>query len=411
MRVLFTTLPGAGMFHPHVPLARTLQEAGHEVAFAVAQSYCSTIETTGFRCFVAGYDWHSNALDRLTATVKSLRGDVGFAGLRDIFGTFLASKMVPDLLALAHSWRPDMILRDPMEFGGCVTAEALNIPHAASGPLFAFWDGAWHGAPGEVDRPELDELRLAYGLPPDPELRMLHRYLNLAFMPASFPNPALRPPPTVHYFSMTGFNQSGAEALPSWFASLPDRPTVHASLGTVFNRTPGVLAAIIEGLRNKEINLIVTVGPDQDPAVFGPQPPNVHIERYIPHALLLPRCDVMVTHCGFSTIMTCLEHGLPMVTVPLAGGDQPGNAARCATLGAARLVTPMERTPEIIGEAVMDVLREPRYRQNAMRLRREMQALPGPGQAVGLLERLVLEKAPIIDTGRAQEFRTNGWPV
>ena len=71
----------------------------------------------------------------------------------------------------------------------------------------------------------------------------------------------------------------------------------------------------------------------------------------------------------------------------------------------------MERTPEIIGEAVMDVLREPRYRQNAMRLRREMQALPGPGQAVGLLERLVLEKAPIIDTGRAQEFRTNGWPV
>jgi hypothetical protein len=43
----------------------------------------------------------------------------------------------------------------------------------------------------------------------------------------------------------------------------------------------------------------------------------------------------------------------------------------------------------------MEVLREPRYRQYAMRLRCEMQSLPGPEQSVGLLERLVLEKAPI----------------
>ncbi len=34
---------------------------------------------------------------------------------------------------------------------------------------------------------------------------------------------------------------------------------------------------------------------------------------------------------------------------------------------------------------------------------------PGLGRPSELLERLVLEKAPIIDTGRAQEFRTNGW--
>jgi UDP:flavonoid glycosyltransferase YjiC (YdhE family) len=60
-------------------------------------------------------------------------------------------------------------------------------------------------------------------------------------------------------------------------------------------------------LRNEEINLIVVVGRDQEPTAFGPQPPNVYIERYIPHALLLPRCDVMITHCGFSSVMACLE--------------------------------------------------------------------------------------------------------
>ncbi len=76
--------------------------------------------------------------------MKSLQGEIRFAeSLRDIFGTFLASKMVlPDLLALAHSWRPDMILRDPMGPGAVCTAEALNIPHAASGPLFRLFGTA-----------------------------------------------------------------------------------------------------------------------------------------------------------------------------------------------------------------------------------------------------------------------------
>ena len=55
MRVLFTTLPGAGPFHPLVPLAQTLQAAGHEVAFACSRSYCPTVEATGLRCFPAGF--------------------------------------------------------------------------------------------------------------------------------------------------------------------------------------------------------------------------------------------------------------------------------------------------------------------------------------------------------------------
>jgi UDP:flavonoid glycosyltransferase YjiC (YdhE family) len=92
--------------------------------------------------------------------------------------------------------------------------------------------------------------------------------------------------------------------------------------------------------------------------------------------------------------MACLELGLPMVAMPLAG-DQPANAARCIDLGVARLVTPDERTSVGIREAVLEVLSAPRYRENAMRMRRELQTLPGPDHAVALLERLAFEKAPI----------------
>jgi MGT family glycosyltransferase len=407
MRALFTTLPGAGPFHPLVPLARALGEAGHEVAFATSESYCPTVEGAGLRCFPAGYDWQVAEREPLYARVRELLAgrDAPFSPLEDVYTAFLPPRMVPDLLALGRSWRPDVVVRDPMEFAGCVAAEVLGIPHAACGPLFSFWQGAWHGAPGEVGKPKLDGLRRAHGLPPDPGLVMLHRYLYLASLPPAFLDPDLTPPPTVRFVRPIGFDRTGAEGSPPWLARLPERPTVHASLGTVFHRTPGVFAAILEGLRDEEINLILAVGRDQDPAAFGPQPPNVYVERYIPHTLLLPYCDAVITHGGFSSVMACFEEGLPMVAIPLAGGDQAGNARRCAALGAARVVAPDGRTPEAIREAVLDVLRNPRYRKNAEHLRQEIQSLPAPEHAVGLLERLALERAPLANASQQRAER------
>jgi MGT family glycosyltransferase len=406
MRVLFTTLPAAGAFHPLVPLAQTLQESGHEVAFATARSYCDTVQGAGFRCYPAGYDWFAGNREPLYAHVRGLlvNGKRAFSPFEDVYGAFLPPLMVPDLLALAQSWRPDVVVRDPMEFAGCVAAEVLGIPHAVCGPLFSFWDGAWHGPAGEVSKPDLCELRRRYGLSPDPDLTMLHRYLYLAFLPPTFLDPVLVPPATVQFLRPICFNQSGTEAPPSWLERLPARPTVHASLGTIFHRTPGVFAAIIEGLREEEINLVVAVGRDQDPASFGRQPSNVFIERYIPHSLLLPHCHAVVTHAGFSSVMACLEQGLPMVAIPLAGGDQPGNAQRCSALGVARVISPGERTPEAIREAVREVLHNPRYGKNARRVRQEMQSMPPPDFAVHLLEKLMRDGCPIINGSQSMAW-------
>ena len=56
MRALFTTTAGSGHFHPLVPLAQALTEAGHEVAFAAPRSFGPTVEASGFRAFPAGRD-------------------------------------------------------------------------------------------------------------------------------------------------------------------------------------------------------------------------------------------------------------------------------------------------------------------------------------------------------------------
>ena len=39
MRILFTTIPGSGHFHPLVPTAQALQRRGHDVAFAASPTF------------------------------------------------------------------------------------------------------------------------------------------------------------------------------------------------------------------------------------------------------------------------------------------------------------------------------------------------------------------------------------
>jgi hypothetical protein len=75
-------------------------------------------------------------------------------------------------------------------------------------------------------------------------------------------------------------------------------------------------------------------------------------------------------------------------------------------LGVARVVqweehkgTELART---IGEATRDVLHEPHYREAAQSLRREIEGLPGLDYVVRILERLAVERVPLVgeQTGR-----------
>ena len=243
----------------------------------------------------------------------------------------------------------------------------------------------------------LDAARRELGLAPDPAGGEVYRYLALAPMPPAWVAPDEEPPPTAHFIRPQALDSAAAGEAPDWLDALPRaRPLVHATLGTTeVNRTPGLYEAILAGLAGEPIELVVGIGRQRDPAEFGPQPANVRIAQYLPHAALLPRCAVVVTHGGFGTIMGCLGVGVPMVVIP-AQGDQPRNARRCADLGVGRVVGPDERTPEAIRAAVPAVLADPAYRRNAEGLRDAMAALPGMDHAIQLLERLAVEKRPMI---------------
>ncbi|CAN5686429.1 hypothetical protein BH24CHL1_BH24CHL1_09010 [soil metagenome] len=156
---------------------------------------------------------------------------------------------------------------------------------------------------------------------------------------------------------------------------------------------PGLFEAIIAGLRDEVGTLIVTVGRNVDPADFGSQPDHVRIERYIPQSLLLPQCDLVVTHGGSGTVMAALAHGLPLVVIPIAA-DQPFNAERVTALGLGRVVEREERTPEGIRMVARAVLNDSSYGERVRQLRDRVASLPGPEHGVALLEQLVADRTP-----------------
>ena len=392
MRVLFTTQPGLGHFHPLLPVAGGLRRRGHEVAFASSASFGKQIVAAGFPAFAVGQDWLATDMVRAFPEMASIPpGPARYAWARGaIFAGATARGTTPDLVGLARRWCADLIVREAAEFGGCLAAEMLDLPHA-----MVRTDS---GSSSYSDRHHVAEalsgLREQFGLPPDPDVEMPFRYVQLSFAPDGLGESEAEAAPTCHRFRPIALPSDDAGPAPSWLAALPPRPTVYATLGTVYNG-PDLLRAIIDGLATECINLVVTVGTNHDPAAFGPRPANVHIERWIDQHVLLPHCDVVVTHGGYGTVSATLHAGLPLVFIPISA-DQPGNAERCAALGVGRIVGPDERTPAAIRAATRAVLDDPSHRRAARVIAREAHSRPGLDAALDVLERLAVDRQAVL---------------
>lgn len=401
MRALFTTQPTASHWHPLVPLAQALESAGHEVAFASMPGFCPTIEGKGFRCFRAGTDDPPEERRQRREQMAGLsHQQETFFTLQHVFAGVRAERSLPDLLGIIHDWHPDLVVRENTEFAGCVAAERAGIVHAAV-QITAAWTYFLRAV-----GPPLARLRASVGMPTDEPADVLYRHLLLFPRPPGLWNPSVPIPPTTHIFRYAGFSRSGKEDLPLWLPELEKRPTVYATLGTFDNHRTDILTAILEGLRDEPVNLILTVGRNRDPREFGDQPSNVYIERYIPHNLVLPYCDLVLCHGGSGTVMDALSLGLPMLLIPIAA-DQPDNAQRCREVGAARVIEPDGRAgtdlPRAIRDATRELLGNPVYGQAAQLLRKEIEGLPGLEYAVALLERLVVERIPLLHAHNASD--------
>lgn len=162
-----------------------------------------------------------------------------------------------------------------------------------------------------------------------------------------------------------------AEAL----AALPHEHTVHLTLGTLFSGATNVFETALAGLRDLPVNVAVTVGPGTDVERLGPQPPNVLVTDFAPHALLLPHCTALVTQGGAGTILAALCAGLPHLILP-QGADQFVNASTAQSAGVALQLGPSHATADAIATAVGRLLDDPDLARSVAAVQAEINEMP-----------------------------------
>jgi hypothetical protein len=347
-----------------------------------------TVEAAGFTVFATGGSSLLQTDERKQLLALDLEREA--RAVRESYAGRIAWQRAAAVVALAEEGQPDLLVCDEMDFGAVVAAERLGLLHAtleciASGSSFV---------PKALVLEPLSALRAEHGLPPDPGLSMLGRYLVLSPFPSSFRDPTIEQRSTLHAFRLAGDASGAVERAPAWLDALAP-PLAYLTFGTIFNLESGDLfERALAGLRELPGSVVVTVGREIDPGILGAQPANVVVQQFVAQSLLLPRASLVVSHAGSGSVLGALAHGVPMVLLPM-GADQPLNAERAEALGVALTLDAATAGAEAIRRAAATVLADASYRLNAERVRDEIAALPGPVHAVALLERLVASRTAL----------------
>jgi UDP:flavonoid glycosyltransferase YjiC (YdhE family) len=385
VKVLFTCVVGHGHFNPMVPLAHALQVAGHRVAFATDPGFCAYVREAGFEVHPAGLD-QPDALARFVASTPGWheippedRQPIQYSGM---FGRVRAPVMVRDLIPLIAAWQPDLVVHDAGEMAGAVAAEAAGIRHVEHS-FGILRSTLARSLATEAIQPLATQLGVR-----NPGVGGSRGELYLDICPPDIQDPEISNVPNVQRLRPTGSDGATNATLLGWLANLPSRPTVYVTMGTVFNKADDVFRAVLEGLREEPVNVIVTVGPSGDPSGLGPQPENVHVERYIPQSQVLPLCDLFVSHGGSGALLGALSAGIPMLAIP-QGADQFMNAERVVGAGFGLRLMPSEFSSEAVRRAARRLIDDGQFRQVARAQQAAIAAMPDPSAVVPVLEALV----------------------
>ena len=380
MRVLFASTRGAGHFNPLVPFAAACLRRGHEVLACGPASLAAAVESAGYE-FWPFDDPPADELTEVWSRVPSLSADEQNAlVVGEIFARLHATASLPRLSEAVAEWHPN-------EYGSALAAELHGVRHARVGNGLAAVEELALGL--SADR--VGELRRSAGLPADPGAEALRRSPYLTLFPASFEDPAQPPPPHTLRFRDPAWDETPAE-LPAWWAG-DRRPLVYVTFGSVagaMSMAVEAYSAALEAVGDLPIRVLLTVGPDADPASFSKGPANVRVERWVSQRDVLGEAAAVVCHGGSGSTLGAIAAGLPLVVVPLFA-DQPYNARRVAALGAG-----LEAAPEAsaIRDALTRVLDEPSYGAAAQHLAAEARRQPSTDACVDALGELARSAGP-----------------
>ena len=334
MRVLMVHWDGGGNMPPQRALARELKRRGHDIHVLTHNTLAETVIKDGgtFHALdtVPQYDpTQPHSYDEENAFLQHhVCGSPAFAA---------------DFLNAYDALSPDVCLVDAMLITTLNAAIERGLYFAAVDHL------AWNPAGAAFLN------SFAAALPGRAAGSTFYGLLDRVplVLATSYPEFGTQPDVAPHIHFVGPIREPVAPA--PWPRRFPDRPFVLVSLSSTFQEQDATLRRICDALAPLPLEVLVTTGWSIAPealVVSG----CIEARSFAPHDAVLPSVDLVLTHAGLGTLMYSAGVGAPCLCLP-NGRDQNNNAARVATLGLGRVLSPNATPPEI-REAVKDMLRD-----------------------------------------------------
>lgn len=425
-RYLFSVLPALGHLNPTMAIASELRKRGHIVGYASGADVEPPIKNEGFDFFRAGPPGMKSDVGE---EFKKATKYTGLLGTYFLFRSLLRvnRESLGDLKTIVTDFRPDVMVVDSLTFAGGEIAEFFGLKWAATSavpgmipsrdaPPYTTW-----GLPPSNNKfirtiygiirfgqnvfyrmfdPEFNRIRSSLGLPPIKcgiVNTTLSPFLMLLLSCEGFEYKRSDWPPQAHLVGPAPWGKVMDDTNTfDWIDELPsDRPVIYVTLGTfqIF-RSTNFFEVVIDAFRDAPYRIVIGAGHAADLPTLQNLPAHFRVERFVPHAQILPRVAAVVHHGGFGIAQDAIYHGLPSVVVPI-GQDLYENARRCTEAGVALSIGFQRLTPERLRNALERILTDETFRTDTERLRAEFISKDAAATGADLLEELAADKGPI----------------
>jgi MGT family glycosyltransferase len=399
-RVLFVVIPEKGHINPYIGPAQELQKRGHEIAFYALHDITPQLRAAGFPRFFPGSDENPAPPDanRGKFFAEKVRDK---DWLRNWIKTLLVDFVPPQvdvLRRIVRDFRPDVLAIDSMVYQGAIVAELEKIPYAGlSSSLNPVADRSFTSELMDTVQwlsPARDALFASYGV--KAEFRVcdvVSPWVNTVFATRSFVEPDSPPPQTFLVGPSIPGGRRGDE--PPYPKDLKPR-LIYMSLGSQIYYQPEAFHTVIEAIRGRQVQLVLSVNELSKMDSMADLPRNVVALPYAPQLhLLRVHAHVMITHGGANSVMEALWAGVPLLIHPICN-DQFYQARCIERSGVGRRID-LDRAKSSEVWAAIDSLRRPEpYRQKAREVGTSYRNSDGALIAARLVEHLAAQRRPIV---------------
>lgn len=372
-KVLIYTTPARGHLYPIMDVALTLAKRGHDVHVRTLAAELDIVRAAGLRA-----DAIADAVEKCEMNDWQAKSPLG--SVKRAVQTFIdrasheIEELKPILANRAH--KPDLLVVDTNAWGAQALAEVSGIPWAT-----------WHPFP--MPLPSKDAPPFGPGFAParGPLGRLRDRLLQPVvigplqkFLPQlnavrrsvgakelQHITDLFRTPPVLLHMTAEPFEYSrsdwpanikhigpGLWSPPSSSSLRFTKPVVLVTCSTEFQDDAVLVNTAIEALGGDDsIQLVCTTAGVDPSTIRRPAASSVIVERFVPHATVLPSAAVVVCHGGMGITQRALALGVPVCVVPF-GRDQLEVARRVVVCGAGTTLAPGKLSAARLRAAVND---------------------------------------------------------